>query len=75
MKTKKVENQTINNYENQKFLNLTDLCNYLRITKRQWYSIMNRCLIPYKKPFGKLVMFEKTNVDKYLAEQEVIKKS
>ena len=47
-------------------LNLTELSAYTGISKSYLYKLTHLGKISFSKPFGKLIFFEKSEVDKWL---------
>jgi len=47
-------------------LNLTELSVYTGISKSYLYKLTHYGKIPYSKPFGKLIFFDKNDVDSWL---------
>jgi prophage regulatory protein len=47
-------------------MNLTDLSVYTGISKSYLYKLTHLGKIPFSKPFGKLIFFEKSSVDSWL---------
>lgn len=47
-------------------LNISDLCNILRIGKRSAYKLLRDNMIPYRK-IGRIYKIPKTGVEKFLA--------
>lgn len=47
-------------------LNLTELSVYTGISKSYLYKLTHLGRIPFSKPFGKLIFFDKNDVDRWL---------
>jgi len=47
-------------------LNLTELSVYTGISKSYLYKLTHLGKIPFSKPFGKLIFFDKNDVDSWL---------
>lgn len=51
---------------NKTILNLTELSVYTGISKSYLYKLTHLGKIPFSKPFGKLIFFERNEVDSWL---------
>lgn len=52
-------------------MNLDDLANYTGISKSYLYKLTSQGIIPHSKPFGKMLFFEKEEIDKFLLSKKV----
>jgi prophage regulatory protein len=50
----------------QNILNIEQLSQYTGISKSYLYKLTHLGKIPFSKPFGKLIFFEKSDVDSWL---------
>jgi len=55
----------------QPYLGLEDAASYLRIAKSTLYKHTSDGLISFYKPNGKLILFSKTDLDKWISEKRV----
>lgn len=54
------------NISNKKALTLTEASHYIGISKTYMYQLTHRNLIPFYKPNGKQVYFDREELDKWL---------
>lgn len=51
---------------NKTIFNLNDLAEYTGISKSYLYKLTHLHKIPFSKPFGKLIFFDKNEIDQWL---------
>ena len=52
-------------------LSLSETAEYLNLSKSYLYKLTSRRMIPHFKPLGKLVYFQKTDLDAFLLQNRI----
>lgn len=52
-------------------LTAVEMCNYFGIKRSYLYKLTHRKVIPHYKPFGKMIYFDKGEVDQWLKNNRV----
>ena len=60
---------------NKKVLNFDEACEYTGISKSYMYKLTSLAKIPFSKPNGKMVFFEKDKLDEWLLQNKSKSKS
>jgi excisionase family DNA binding protein len=55
----------------KKILNLDELATYTGISKSYLYKLTSQGIIPHSKPFGKMIFFDKEEIDKFLLSNKI----
>ena len=55
----------------KEFLTIKETANYLGITKSYLYKLTSTKKIPYYKPFGKLCLFDRKELEKWLHKNRI----
>lgn len=53
-------------------LNMDELCLYLGMSKNYVYKLTSNNILPYSKPFGKLIFFKRADVDEFMLRNPVM---
>lgn len=59
-------------YQSKEVLNLEEAAKFIGVTRSQLYKLTHNHLVPYYKPSGKLVYFEKVELLKWLRQNPVL---
>jgi excisionase family DNA binding protein len=58
-------------YQTKEIFTLEEAALYIGVSRSQMYRLTHLHLIPYYKPSGKLVFFEKAELNKWLRQNQV----
>ncbi len=57
-----IEIRELRNRNSKEVLNLTEACDFLRISKSQMYKLTSARRIPFYRPTGKLIYFKRSEL-------------
>ena len=60
-----------NIYQAKKILSFEEACSFLNFSKSYLYKLTSACAIPHYKPSGKMVYFEREELEKWLRQNPV----
>lgn len=60
-----------NVYQVKSILSFEEACEFLNFSKSYLYKLTSQCLIPHYKPSGKMVYFERVELENWLRQNPV----